>query len=1223
MDALINDGINSNSVLENTRNAQKQYDVYSALDASIVSPDMALSVGVDVEIGEKSDDERKTILTGLNAGSNILSISNSTQAKVAPDLNELQSGQDINNRLQLVSSGLDNIKSSIDQLASQIKQGEDYSKNTVVQEAFGQINDIIENSRYAGKPIFTALADKYSISAFDEATVSGFTGEKYSAIQSTILASADSVAQNQGGITVTKTAETFVIANNNSETVFSFPKSTPLDKINQTILDVTGDSSTSPLVYFKRDNSAKPTFDVEEREPVQFAVSLNISSLEGQLFSPPLDTYAFENIEEVAEFDSSLSGMNDRFNERRARAGSEFAEGGILDGGKTDYVSINDDLVTRYKKANDSLGADRRGDDGFGVTPVNPGESSGSLTGGSELRDKAKSTNFSKNFDASGSNDDVMLLPEQGRTLPYVTLKQRESGGAGYGSLGQFGKKFQGGAQDYILIDEFDSNRTMFERENLIRGGGIFDQIQQIAEKDEYLFKEYGQESAQEIHTIDKNRVLDNHLSSFENNSKNSNLEMVREGDLFIEDKKNPNATYILNTVEQDLNLEKSMGNFSNNSYAEQTSAVDDLEKTEAQGEGGKATENTFDSQITDFSNKGRYIGTNPVKELESIHGVISQTLMFTLRGNIGAMDYVIAAGVSVDTLSLAINTTTSFTGVTANSANGRISLAGTISRQEVAMVGGIDNEGSSNFNNNGGEADFGQENNRNAFESSSNLQSIEENLVQDNSPANTFGLATLQSGIDLTDLGFARGRAGKYNLDTFKEKETPEELVKNPQLARRIISNAYKSLDIIQNNIDSISSLNQRNTYDALEMVGRKILDKGVNEILSFEESEKILNNISVGISNSVSADGGRGFGDSPIASLNLLSNIDNVPLENYTQEPDNIQKNYLTERLNRYQSMFDYEDSAINFDGEQKIRYYQENSTGGTTTQLELSKFEENITDARARLQELQDIYEIGGQNREDYREIIQRAEDRYFTNIEDVKLTIRELGRVLEREDSDKEIIEKGQSAKLFDERQAQLENAGVNNLFSVDGLTINQDGLQSQSAEIEGNVQNAGSRLNGTQNYEKFLVGYTEFLNRNTNELTAPAVGMDSLTTRPAVAVTSSAQGETERTDLFENGKYKSVVKLFEDKIGTVMVHGQGYTINDLEGSFVKMLESEPEVVKSVLDKALEDIDAIRNDIADLQTQELEYAGDALLAAITMYGSDLSADNPEGIKRSVAN
>ena len=213
MDALINDGINSNSVLENTRNAQKQYDVYSALDASIVSPDMALSVGVDVEIGEKSDDERKTILTGLNAGSNILSISNSTQAKVAPDLKELQSGQDINNRLQLVSSGLDNIKSSIDQLASQIKQGEDYSKNTVVQEAFGQINDIIENSRYAGKPIFTALADKYSISAFDEATVSGFTGEKYSAIQSTILASADSVAQNHGGITVTKTAETFVIAN--------------------------------------------------------------------------------------------------------------------------------------------------------------------------------------------------------------------------------------------------------------------------------------------------------------------------------------------------------------------------------------------------------------------------------------------------------------------------------------------------------------------------------------------------------------------------------------------------------------------------------------------------------------------------------------------------------------------------------------------------------------------------------------------------------------------------------------------------------------------------------------------------------------------------------------------------------------------------------------------------------------------------------------------------
>ena len=1230
MDALINDGINSNSVLENTRNAQKQYDIYSALDASLVSPDMALSVGVDVEIGEKKEDGRNTILAGSQVASNTISISNTAQAKVAPDLSGLRSGQDLNSRLQVISSGLDNIKSNLDQLASQIKPGEDYSSNTVVQEALGQIKDVVENSNYAGSRVFTSLSGETASAVIDVPEVSELAERKYLTIQSTILANRESIVQSQDGIPVTKSSETFILANSNDEKVFSFSENTPLDIINQTVINITKDSSINPLVYFDNNYSTGIGEMVDGAgEPVQFTTPLTILPLDGQMFLTPVDTNTPEKLEEEVEPDYALYGMNNRMNERRRRAESEFSENKMFDGGKTDYVSFDDDLVTRYKKANSNLGADRRSGDGFGVTPIDPGESSGSLTGGSELRDKAKSTNYSKNFDASGPSnfsDDVMLLPDEESALPYITLEQPESGVTGYESFDQLAKKVQVASQSSTSDSDFERYRTMFETENVALDGETLDQLQRITKSEEGLISENSQESIDDMLTVDQNKASDNPSMSFENYPANSSgtesftLDRLGGEDHIAGIHNDLKATYTRGVVEKGYNSSESADRSSDNSY------TGNSVKSEEQNEASITDRESIDSQINSFSVKGRYIGTNPVKELESIRGVISETLMFTLRGNIGAMDYVVAAGVSVDTLSLAINTTTSFTGVTASNANGRISLAGTLSLREAAGVAGVEDGGFSSFSNSNSESGFGQGSNENAAASSLTPQDIVGNRDADNSSVNAVGLTTLQSGIDLVDLGFARGRAGNYNLDTFSGAETPEELVENPQLARRIISNAYRNLDTIQNNIDSISSLNQRSTYDALERVGSKILDGGVNEILSSEESEKVLNNISVGINNSISANGGRGLGDSPIASLNLLSNIENVTSGNYTQKSDSPQKDYLTERLTRYQSMvdyeIDYEDSEVNFEQEQNIESDKDKNFESAMGQSVLSIFEENLTDARARLQELRDIYETGGQSREDYRELIQRAEDRYFTNIENAKATIRELGRGREIEDYDKETIEEGQSAKLFDEYQAQLESAGVNTLARGEDVRINQSMRPVQSATIQNDGHNVNRRLSEAQNLESISSGYNDFTNRNTEESIAPSVGMDSLTTRPSVAVTSSAHGDTEQSNLFENEKYESAIKLFEDKIGTVMVHGQGYTIKDLEGRLVDMLERDPEIVESVLDKALEDIDTIRNDIADLQTQELEYAGDALLAAITTYGSDQSADNPEVIKRTVA-
>ena len=77
---------------------------------------------------------------------------------------------------------------------------------------------------------------------------------------------------------------------------------------------------------------------------------------------------------------------------------------------------------------------------------------------------------------------------------------------------------------------------------------------------------------------------------------------------------------------------------------------------------------------------------------------------------------------------------------------------------------------------------------------------------------------------------------------------------------------------------------------------------------------------------------------------------------------------------------------------------------------------------------------------------------------------------------------------------------------------------------------------------------------------------------------------------------------------------MVVHDQGYTLSKLSENMPGMMEEEPEIVSSVLDRALEDIDRIREDIAGLEAQELEYAGDYLLAALETYGSEQAANNP---------
>ena len=110
------------------------------------------------------------------------------------------------------------------------------------------------------------------------------------------------------------------------------------------------------------------------------------------------------------------------------------------------------------------------------------------------------------------------------------------------------------------------------------------------------------------------------------------------------------------------------------------------------------------------------------------------------------------------------------------------------------------------------------------------------------------------------------------------------------------------------------------------------------------------------------------------------------------------------------------------------------------------------------------------------------------------------------------------------------------------------------------------------------------------------------------------MTSSTQESSAQPTTQEMNAYKSMTKLLEDKIGTVVVHGQDYTMKDIEGRVADMAVNEPKVVQTIVDKAISDVEVIVRDVNDLQTQELSDLGASLMAAFDTYGSDQMANNP---------
>ncbi len=1250
MDTLLNEGINSNSVLENAKSAQKYYnDVYSTLDVSLLHPARDLTVGVEVQIGDKDYDETQSKTSVVSGIASNINIANVAQARVAPDLSDLRQGQEFNNHLQAAGSGIAEIRDNLDLLATQIQPDENYAENEVVQEAVTRIREIVESSTYAGKPVFVSLEDNTALSAIDIADVGELTEKKYAEIQGTIIANAERVALDNNNVAMTKGSETFILTQSNSNKVFSFPESTPLDEINNVIADFSEDSSIHPLIYFDASGTGEPEVVTGEGQgPVKFAGSLSIASLDGELFSVPLQSYAQESATgystrdgRVVETDSSSMSMEDDLGENRVAGTINLAEDNVVAGVDIDNMRSSNHTLSRSERFNQRLAEDRKAGDGFAVTPLNPGESSGVLTAGGT----AESDSTQSDYDARIA-DEIQDVPDEIQDENFADDAENSLSpafAAAVTASDDTGLRTVFGTAD----SSNEEQTTVMERIVPRRGDENAEDFLTISD-DELASGVITEPAAVQDNNNNESLTADlsagtNTLSyeiqvksSTANSSENDNtgVQDIAAAGTDGTDSRGATSTQIqasaVSAQKQSTTEDSAV------STADSTTNTADTATTEAETAAVETENSEIESNAEDEIDygKARFIGTNPVKELENIEGTVAETLLFTLRGNRGELDYVVSAGVSVDVLSLAINTTTNFTGVTANTANGRISLVGASSLLESLRLSAISAASayaaSSNNENGNSASDFADSSEQDVLDL---LISTEEDTETESDAGEVTNKSLFSSRVNMADLGFTQSENGTFTLEDFAAASTPEELSSEPQLARQVIANSYRYIDTVQNNLDSINSLNIRNTYDALQRVSTNILDNSVEDVQTASDAETVLNNIAVGINNIVSINGGRGLSDNTVVSFNLLSNIDfgstvNQPgaevtvtgsennmfgtladyqytaTVNETTGGQNANSDYAA--LNAYA----YSVAAVQSDNMQVRGIEEEDS---------LVRFDDMLAQAQESITEIQRINEEGLQRREDSRENIRRAEERYFTAIENAKDTIREYGRKYESEDYERNTVREEASERVgavqerinsVSETDYTALSETLQNLGNVETAVV-----ENQAVSDTGNVYSSSA---ADINTEPVNVAWdADSMSKDVtadNSLIETAPVMDSLTTREPVAVTASTAGGSSPVMADEKQAPENVIKLFEDKIGTVMVHDQGYTIKDLEGSMAEMLETEPVTTASILDTALQDIENIRQEVADLQAQELEDTGEYLLAALETYGSDQNAANP---------
>lgn len=1175
------------------------------LAANLLTADNSSST--NLSLGDSEDNNT----SGLKAGpSSRLSIASKPQHELTPDLSDLRKSQDLHNRLSTAVSGLNSLSTDLLQLADNLQN---HSSNNGSAKILNNIDNTISTASYNNQHVFNKKPVEILPQTYN--------------IQQTIIASKESVSDNGEGEYLTKGNEAFILANSKSRTLYSFPSQTPLEEINQTISDYTADAGIHPLFYVENQISGTPQVISKDAEGISTAKSdLTLTPIDGELFSRPIHK---ENPAEARISGSTLTVKLVEDNDNISLSEStpdnsisntiSFTENvteGEID---NENVRLNNQALTRSINFNQLIDRERKQGDGFAITPEKKEQPIPPHVIEQQQREEIAAIEANKDNPGSNTtnNPDIILIPKESPTppqasAPYVTLQEREYGITAQESAYQTDKIFltavetkntdlENNRQQPIPVNDSESAiqptaaiSPVNQSEQSFTGftGNSEQQQEQTTQEEQ---QSNNSENNQNIITTTAINADNENYSEInnietprpENNNEEGREEQIRSDNSSItrEEAISNNNVPLLNS---DRNITEAEFNSSEKSL--QTSG-NTPEQT---------ANNRTEERRTGITNPAEQLAApaaSATELLENINSVVRDTLNFTLRGNRGSLDYVFKAGNTNDTVALTVNATQYFTGVTATANQKNVTLQGELTGQlNEARTNTVLTQNAETVN-----------------------QETPAVAVQQNNDDNQ----TLT--INLSELGRTEKDGEIYSLDSLSQlltENTPVTADDRESLPTEIIDNALNEITALQGNLQSLSSLNQRNVDYISQQINEKLLPESARSLTENSrpaDIEQALNLVAVGISNSTSAAGGTGIGTDPLASLHLLSPTPTVadnrsePLQQ--QNLENITQNPTAYSLANMEALSSYNISSINTSN----HLHSQTDPEKEQPPIDYSAVTTELAAGREELENLQEMIRKDNTIFDNHIELVEEAADRFFQRIENAKLTIREAGREFEATEN-VETLQKERFAQMaynlksYDQQQEEemtLEAEAIDS--TAEQLRI--DSQEFSKKDFHELLENIGQALGNR--IAEYTADQTpaEILNLQ-QQMTAPASAAFTGATDSAPVVTTRATQTNTLTSTAREHSYKNLSTIIDGKLGNVMVHGQDYTLSDLHENDWQPEDASDttEVATSVLEKAIAELELAENLSNELAAGELLDKGSDINGAINSYGSDLSNTTP---------
>ena len=1215
---------------------ESEIEIYNRLEADIAANLLTSGESSSTDLSLENSPESPS--SGLNIRpSSRLSISGKQQFEIAPDINDLKKSQDLHNRLQTTSEGLAAIEQHLSQLATSLNSiSFDKNKATTPQDIISQINETINGTKYNETPVFNnENSSEYSIA-------------NPRTIQEAILINKESLNQDANGKYLTKGNEAFILSSANKHTLYSFAPQTPLEEINQKISQHSEDISIHPLFYVENQPDGQPeVINHNASGTAGEKNNLTLTPIDGKLFSQPLTEQAPVNRQisnntisiKIVDNDDNIS-LSKNISQNHISGTINLAEDTVQNQFDIEKMRDSNHALTRADKFNERINENKRQGDGFALTPEKEEQPISRHIRNENYREEL--TAIENNKENPGSNttnrNDILLMPEKILTPPpepasYVTLQERELGITGEETKYQTDKIFLAAVENKntdLKNVQSETNSILFTSDLSAKNSMVTP-----TESSQPSFTDNGNNNTRQNDTLARqqnNQLQNPGKKPWKNSemSQNSISETLVNTAAQTYSETKINETNTRNNPQPDLPdnqhqqiIEEELNEESNDPLLNTDQGITELELTDEEAAAQlssdreiKTTDKNNDNSNTPaVSRFASSPASSATRIIQSINGIVQNTLNFTLSGKKGSVDFVISAGNTNETVAQAINSTQNITGVTASTTQNSVTIQGEQNRQLTpAPAEDLLTQEAARLQDN--------------MQTENNLSFSSQTQLMVN---NTTDLQVKEENqneltVNLTDLGHTERNGNTYTLQSLpailnQNSQTDSNKNERP-LELEVINNALNEISALQNNLRSLSSLNERNVNFVSQQINAKLLPESAAPLTDESQSadiEQALNLIAVGINNSTSADGGLGVGTDPLASLNLLTS--SPTLTNNRTEPSlqqnlsNIEHNQTAYDLANMQAV-----SSYNLNSAQKqFNEKEENQEFSTDNALIYSQLTTDLSASRMALEEINKLITENNSNFANHIAQIEQASENFFTRIENSRLTIRELGREFEASQTINTLQKERYAEKAYEIKsynQQQINKTAEKNIQenTVEQLRIdNQEFNRKDFHEILENIGHAlGNRLRGYTT-EEIISELQTAAEKNK----APASTAFSGTSDSNPVVTTSATQGSPLTTSNQDTNYKSLNKIINGKLGTIMVHGQDYTLTDLYNDNWQIPDNNTDSTitpSSILEKAIQEIAIAENINNKLAASELSDKGDDINNAINSYGSDLSATTP---------